>query len=136
MFRKLLWRLYDRFFDRVEDPFVIDPERMEWIRTHEAHKLRPVFGSTRRNARRYLQMGLLSMGIGVWFLASATWIPGYAGSGRWFNAGMLIGAGFVAVCASRLMAYLAYLRGEDEDRPSAGLRPTHAQDASGEGATR
>lgn len=136
MVRRLLLRLYDRFFDRVEDPFVIDPERMEWIRTHEAHKLRPVFGATRRNARRYLQMGLLSMSIGVWFLASAVWIPGYAGASRWFSAGLLLGGGWVAVGASRLMAYLAYLRGEDEDRPRAGLEPAHTQDASGDGATR
>ena len=130
MVRRLLLRLYDRFFDRVDDPFVIDPERMEWIRAHEAHKLRPVFGSTRRNARRYLQMGLLSMGLGVWFLASAAWIPGYAEPLRWFYAGIAIGAGWVAVCTSRLMAYLAYLRGEDEDRPRAGLEPTHAQDGA------
>ena len=136
MVRRLFLRLYDRFFDRVEDPFVIDPERMEWIRSHEAHKLRPVFGSTRRNARRYLQMGLLAMGIGVWFLASAAWIQGYAGPSRWFSAGLLLGGGWVAVSTSRLLAYLAYLRGEDEDRPSAGLEPKHAQDASEEGSAR
>jgi hypothetical protein len=119
MRRRLFGRLYDRFFDRVDADFSIDPERIDWIREHEPHRRRAVFGATRRNARRILQLGCIAIGLSAWFLVSALWIEGYASPLRWFSAGLLLGAGWMAVAGSRLLAYLAYLRGESRDRPRA-----------------
>jgi len=113
-------RLYDRFFDRPERDFSIDPARIEWIRKHEPYRLRFILGVTRRNARRILQLGFLAIGLAVWFMVSAIWIPGYSSSLRWFSAGLLLGAGWMAITEGRLFAYLAYLRGERDDRPRSG----------------
>jgi len=113
-------RLYDRFFDRPERDFSIDPARIEWIREHEPHRLRFMLGVTRRNARRILQLGFLAIGFGVWFMATTLWRPADSTPGRWFLAGLLVGTGWMAITEGRLFGYLAYLRGESGDRPRSG----------------
>lgn len=113
MSRRVSWR----FLDRGEEVFFLDAARIDWIRTHEPHKLRPVAFATVRNARRVLQFGLLTIAWSIWWIVRATWIPGYSDPQRWFTAGLLLGAGCMTVSVSRLLAYLAYLRGEVEERP-------------------
>ncbi len=127
MIRRLYWRLYDRFFDRVDEEFHIDPGAIAWIREHEPQRLRVVYGATRRNARRVLQLGCIAIGLSVWFVISAIWIPGYSSPLRWLSAGLLLGGGAMTVASSRLLAYLAYLRGERSDRPRAERREVPAR---------
>lgn len=115
MSQRFWLRLYDRFFDRPERDFSIDPARIEWIREHEPHRLRSILGVTTRNARRILQIGFLSIGFGIWFGATTLWQPADSTPVRWFMAGLLVGTGWMAIAQSRLFAYLAYLRGESGD---------------------
>ena len=119
MVRKLLSRMHDRFFDRADDAFSIDSARIDWIREHEPHRLRPVFGATNRNARRILQLGLIAVVWSIWWIVRGIWMPGDSDPQRWFTAGLLLGAGGVTVGVSRLLAYLAYLKGDADDPPQS-----------------
>lgn len=125
MLRRLAWRVYDLFFDRGVTEFYIDPARLDWIREHEPDKLRPVPAATRRNARRVLQIGLLLMVYSLWRIVRALWISNDSDASFWFSSGLLLGTAFMAAAASRLLAYLAYLRGDSSDRPrsAAGEAP-------------
>lgn len=110
-------RFLDRFLDRGHEVFLPDADRVDWIRKHEPHKLRPVAFATPRNARRALQMGLFSLALSVWFVSSGIWLPDrYDNRMHWFAAGLMMGGGAATVGVSRLLAYLAYLRGESGDR--------------------
>ncbi len=111
-------RLLERFLDRGDEVFLPDADRIEWIRRNEPHKLRAVAFATPRNARRALQMGLLSMALSVWFVSSGIWLPDrYDNRMHWFAAGLMMGGGAATVGLSRLLVYLAYLRGKSGDQP-------------------
>lgn len=119
MVRRLLLRLYDRFFDRVDEPFRFDPAAIEWIREHEPRRLAPLFGATQRNARRIRQIGWISIGLSAWFVGSGIWLPQSWPEAHWFEGGFFLGIGWMAVAASSLFSSLALLRGERSDRPCA-----------------
>ena len=122
MVRRLLLRLYDRFFDRVDEPFQFDPSAIEWIREHEPHRLVPLFGATRRNARRIRQIGWIAIGLSAWFVVSGIWLPKSWPEAHWFQGGFLLGLGWMGVAASSLFSHLALLRGERSNRPRAERR--------------
>jgi len=115
--RRLLWRLYDRFFDRVDEPFECDPAAIEWIREHEPHRLVPLAFATQRNARRLLQIGWIAIGLSVWSMINGIWFPHSWPAMQWFRGGFLLGLGWMSVAASYLFSHLALLRGERSDRP-------------------
>lgn len=118
MIRRAYRRYFDRFLDRGDEVFLPDADRVAWIREHEPHKLRPVAFATPRNARRALQLGLFLLAVSVWFVSSGIWLPDqYDNRMHWFAAGLMMGGGASTVGASRLFAYLAYLRGESGNRP-------------------
>lgn len=116
MFRRMFWRVYDRFFDPVEEDFQFDPSAIEWIREHEPRRLAPLFGATRRNARRIRQLGWIVIGISAWFVVSGIWIPQLWPAVHWFQGGFFLGLGWMLVASGSLFSHLALLRGERSDR--------------------
>jgi hypothetical protein len=115
--RRLFWRLYDRFFDRVDEPFQFDPSAVEWIREHEPRRLVPLFGATQRNARRLRQLGWIVIGLSVLTVLNGIWLAQPSPALQWFQGGFLLGLGWMLVAGSYLFAQLALLRGERSDRP-------------------
>lgn len=120
MSRFSFWPRFARTSEGTETEFyTIDPARIAWIREHEPQNLRRLPAATPRNVRRLLRLGLFAMTVSLWLVVSGIWIPRTAPRPElhWFLAGCLLGAGWLTFVASRLLGYLAYLGGDNGERP-------------------